>query len=291
MTEGGTEHAMNESVLLIDSPKRPAGERSQESACKNIRLAGLLLVGFILLVLLAPASHAPKPSGDVEALQVLSAETSSILPHVEVVPYGVLGVQLTAHGIFAKKGSSPSAGTAVVDPAGLRFIQSLGPAGACCASAAVYDWVGIRNDAAFPESVRESVQDETDAAFHKYGDRDVIHVVGPDFFASDANSKGKELAVEDLTKAYGNVLSEFVASGAARLRLLPISGGTFAGPFKKDLPEMTFTALENSFISLSQHSQEALLEALGDGKIEMCIFEEKELASFQSACDACSAKP
>ena len=46
---------------------------------------------------------------------------------------------------------------AVVDPAGLPFVQELGPSMAGAASGAIYSWLGIRNDAQFPPAVSEAV--------------------------------------------------------------------------------------------------------------------------------------
>ncbi|CAJ1430515.1 unnamed protein product [Effrenium voratum] len=83
---------------------------------------------------------------------------------------------------------------------------------------------------------------------YAYGQKQVIHVVGPDFsaVASDSSSARKE-AMRKLEKAYKHVLEEFLDSGATGLRMLPVSGGIFAGPFQEELPRMTFASLNNAF--------------------------------------------
>ena len=46
-------------------------------------------------------------------------------------------------------------------------------------------------------------------------------------------------ALEVLTRAYANTLREFLTSERTVLRLLPISGGIFAGAFLEAMPELT----------------------------------------------------
>ena len=63
------------------------------------------------------------------------------------------------------------------------------------------------------------------------GQKHAIHAVGPNF---NEHACSWEEAVELLGCTYANVLSEFAEAPQAvsDLRLLPISGGIFAGPFK-----------------------------------------------------------
>eukprot|EP00969_Alexandrium_andersonii_P311490 13763789-Alexandrium_andersonii.AAC.1 len=46
---------------------------------------------------------------------------------------------------------------AFVDPAGLHHIQTHGPKNAGGAAGYNYQWLGIRDDAAFPEDVRQAI--------------------------------------------------------------------------------------------------------------------------------------
>jgi hypothetical protein len=51
----------------------------------------------------------------------------------------------------------------ITDPAGLIFIQKLGPGGAGFASGAIYTYLGIRKETEFPDKVKLAVTKTTDA--------------------------------------------------------------------------------------------------------------------------------
>eukprot|EP00969_Alexandrium_andersonii_P006903 301535-Alexandrium_andersonii.AAC.1 len=87
---------------------------------------------------------------------------------------------------------------AFVDPAGLNHIQTLGPKDAGGAARFIYQWLGIRDDAAFPEDVRQAITRVGQAKFHAYGaegEKKCIHAVGPDFRGSYAT---EEPAIQQL---------------------------------------------------------------------------------------------
>ena len=66
------------------------------------------------------------------------------------------------------------------------------------------------------------------------------------------------------------------------LRLLPISGGLFAGPFKDDTPtfaRITAKALQAGYQQLQLVEKKLLREI----DIRMCIFEEKEFQAYDEA--------
>lgn len=213
---------------------------------------------------------------------------NSILHYVSIQPYGVLGVQLDSLHHYVRQAPEPWGLTAIVDPAGLRFVHDLGPAGAGGASQAIYSWLRINLDARFPSDVRDGIQNECDAKMHQYGEKQVIHVVGPDFSQVPwASGQAQQTALQKLTLAYKNILVEFEASTSQRLRLLPVSGGIFSGPFHQQLPHLTFEALEKAFRSLPESSQEHLLQRFKDHVLEMCIFQESDLPSYEAACASC----
>jgi len=105
----------------------------------------------------------------------------------------------------------------------------------------------------------------------------------------------KEQAVSVLARTYRNILSEFVGRALQEaeekglsppsLRLLPISGGIFSGAFLKDMPGITFEALQLGFDQLDPRQQRLLLSVLhgSSSKIGLCIFSEKELPLFLAA--------
>ena len=161
----------------------------------------------------------------------------NILSITQVVNYGVLGVRTMPRDldgpVFLRPPTEqvadlPDENTCIVDPAGLMYIQSVGPSGAGGASGAIYKFLQINGDESFPTDVKERVKNVGDAAYHAYQRADaaaahVIHTVGPDF--RGCGTFREEDAVEQLARVYANVLREWINCGASTLRLLPVSGG------------------------------------------------------------------
>lgn len=217
--------------------------------------------------------EAPKEVGSMSEQVAGGGPTGSAAKiSISLVPYGVLGV--TSWG--SRKGPQPDANIAIVDPAGMSYIQETGPSGAGAASGAIYKWLGIRSWDAFPEDVRASVRRDCDAKLHRYGGKTVIHVVGPDFRQVQCT---QDQATAMLSQAYSNTLLEFLKSSCSELRMLPISGGVFAGPFKRDIPEITCKALRDALRKIPPQSQQALTSR----RVCLCIFTQSLWADFQEA--------
>lgn len=200
---------------------------------------------------------------------------SAMIQAIQVKDYGVLGSSTSG-----PKESKPDQDTAFVDPAGLHHIRE-GPWGAAGAAGANYKWLGIDEDESFPEDVTAAITEPLQAKFHAYGEdgsKKCIHVVGPDFREKDRDFQ-REHAVKELAQAYGNVLTQFLDSGLKKLRLLPISGGIFSGPFRQELPELTAEALQVAYDTLEAEMKKHVDEST----IEMCIFVDAELESFRAA--------
>mmetsp|Transcript_28309 Transcript_28309/g.36613 ORF Transcript_28309/g.36613 Transcript_28309/m.36613 type:complete len:687 (-) Transcript_28309:193-2253(-) len=218
-------------------------------------------------------------------------------------PYGVLGQQLTASKRFIDVAPFPASipGLVFVDPAGLHHIQGAykdgvwvdgGPRNAHGAAGAIYKAIGISDDPLFPQEVRTAIKKTGDAKYHKYIKKSqddeeptdvlVIHCVGPDL-RKDYPETNKPYeyheAVDALSNAYYNILSEFLKSGMPALRLLPVSGGIFSGIFGPLLPKITWDSITKSLMKLSLVQ---VLE-LKRRDIEFCLFMEKELVDFCSA--------
>eukprot|EP00969_Alexandrium_andersonii_P194079 8573331-Alexandrium_andersonii.AAC.1 len=58
---------------------------------------------------------------------------------------------------------------AFVDPAGIHHIRDLGPQDAGGAAGNIYQWLGLRDAAAFPEDVRRAITRVGQAKLHAYG--------------------------------------------------------------------------------------------------------------------------
>merc|ERR1711924_385039 len=101
------------------------------------------------------------------------------------------------------------------------------------------------------------------------------HVIGPDF---RTRSYTREEAVSELAIAYGNVFTQLHASGLRKLRLLPVSGGIFSGPFISEVSAITAEALEESFSMLSADVMEWISGAQIDG------FRRSGRAALHSKC-------
>ncbi len=202
-------------------------------------------------------------------------------------PYGVLGTRLGLAGITQEAPGPTAKLCAFCDPAGLRYIQEYGPQGAGGASGSIYAWLGISEQYAFPSDVVNAIVKETDAkAFvydvHGKGRAICIHVVGPQFGRSRATNEGYAAAVETLSVAYENVLKEFSACDAPALRLLPISGGIFAGPFLDKIALLTIDSLGRACERI-QAADPPMATLLGAKQLDMCVFSEKEWELFQAA--------
>jgi hypothetical protein len=92
---------------------------------------------------------------------------SSTLSRIRIVDYGVLGTQLVPGSGLVRQAEPPDDFTAFVDPAGLPYIQRVGPRGAGGASGSIYEHIGIRDDDEFPEDVREVITEECEAHYHR----------------------------------------------------------------------------------------------------------------------------
>ena len=206
-------------------------------------------------------------------------------------PYGVLGTRLGTAGLTQAAPGPTADLCAFCDPAGLRYIQEYGPQGASGASGSIYAWLGISEQKAFPPGVVKAIVKETDAkAFvydvHGKGRAICIHVVGPEFRRYPATTEGYTksytAAVQTLSVAYENVLKEFSVCEAPALRLRPISGGIFAGPFLRVIAKLTCASLGLACKRI-QDSNPAMAALLGAKQLDMCIFAEDEWKAFETA--------
>ena len=100
--------------------------------------------------------------------------------------------------------------------------------------------------------------------------------MGPDFREEDKEP------VERLARAYAAVLKLFVQemqeTGATELRLLPISGGEFAGKYGGQFGHLTAQALCSAIQMLEPQERQVL--GSPQVKLKMCIFKAAEMGRF-----------
>ena len=248
----------------------------------------------VYAALTAAGSTAALCSGGAPTLSGGSQTSGSIaafFDSIQLKPYSVLGTQLTIAKSVVQLGLPPTPREAFVDPAGLHYIQEAGPARAGGAAGAIYKHIGIGDDAAFPQPVINGVKAPGDAQLHCYGDEHVvIHTVGPDLRVGDPTW---EQACQILGQAYHNVLRQFLDESARRpelstLRLLPISGGIFAGKYQQHIAPLTMESLSEGYGMLSSSDQQRLRES--NFELQLCIFLEQEMAAFEVAhAEVCAA--
>jgi len=177
---------------------------------------------------------------------------------------------------------APNVQTAIVDPAGLYFIQKNRPDQAGCASGAMYKKLGISEAGGLGPDVTDGITETSDAKSVFYQDHsDIIHVAAPKL----AEVEIQAAACKKLIASYTIVFKAFASSVGTRnlveLRLLPISGCIFAGSFLPVLPIMTATAVDQALLDLS--GDPAVIDRLKQTTINMCIFDEAEQDDYQKA--------
>ena len=148
-------------------------------------LAGAGVAG-LALGLSRQHAHASAASADRPLGGGGSSSGAQLLAKARPVPYGVLGQYSSLAGPVRNAPDPAEAEhpVVVIDPAGLDYIRR-GPRGAGGAAGALYSWLGISWHRAFPKDVQAAITQPGDAKFHQYGDKAVIHVVGPNFSLGD----------------------------------------------------------------------------------------------------------
>ena len=171
------------------------------------------------------------------------------------------------------------------------------------ASDAIYEFLQIKNKASdkkkinngFGENVKTGITKETDAKYAEYTispDEKVkcIHIVGPDFRTeNDTDNMIKDYdntnidiqnAIKKLSKAYYNVLIEFILTEAPALRLLPISGDIFAGKFKNIMPQITYESLNIACAIIASKNND-YATYLCEKELNMCIYDEEDYNKYE----------
>lgn len=217
----------------------------------------------------------------------------SVFDKITTQPYGILGVDSIGNTKDAKPIKEFWENGAVVDPAGLNYIQGHlnGPNGAGNSSRAIYIEIGISENLQFPDDVQLGIQQDGDAFLHVYDEKTVIHVVGPDArrirpvtdnVQTNPNpfNYQEDLFDRVLKDAYKHVFEQFLRSEKNHLRLLPISSGVFAGPWATKMPEKTWHAIGLALIELDEdiHNLNTPMFTL-----DLCIYNSSDKAAYDAA--------
>ena len=212
-------------------------------------------------------------------------------PPVHFRPFSVLGSRLSPEGISVRcEKRLDIKNTCFVDAARLDVISN-GPTGATGESKEIYSFLGISADESFHNSVQTAITEPTQAKYRQYlrGSSwhqealHTIHAVGPNFagpnFAGGRHTWNQAAGL--LAQTYANVLTQFAQhTNVPYLRLLPISGGQFAGRLKPWFPELTRAALARGFAMLSPGDRRDITE---NRTVLMCVRDATEHTRYQHA--------
>ena len=265
-----------------EKPPSPSLSIQNDAAPLGRRALTKLEQHFVSSGILAPLLTAKATPSDFNEPNLAAAVTSitEFSKLVELLPEGVLGTR-------GELPRSTSQSACITDPAGLPYIQQHGPKGAKGASGAIYNFIGLSAKSNFPTSVRKAVKAEGDAAYQRYGLHHVVHVIGPDLREENPTANSEGQVIERLELAYSNVLSAWLKSGLPCLRLLPISGGIFAGQYTTVMPRLSCTALHNAVGAMSGVELTTLRERLqtadGQRPVQLCVYNSLEFSAFQEA--------
>ena len=197
-----------------------------------------------------------------------------IIRSIYIQPWGVLG---KSNG--GPYGELPDYNTVIVDPAGMPNIKYNGPRGAQHASRAIYEFLGIYGDNAFTAKVQLQIKKPLIASREEYSGHHVIHVVGTDYRGSYPD---RSRVIEQLSTAYRNVFREFCKTEQPKLRLVPISGGSFAGtqgPMYQDPYTCTAEGIAMGFDRLDTEEKEYIRNC----EVSLCIFEPSQVEPYTRA--------
>ena len=101
-----------------------------------------------------------------------------------------------------------------------------------------------------------------DAAWQRYGNGAVIHVVGLDLSGEPGQSRERVTAL--LARVYSKVLAAFVATGCDTLRMVPLASGRCAGDWADGTDDLMRNALRHAVASMEPQAE------IVQGRLEYC---------------------
>ena len=81
-----------------------------------------------------------------------------------------------------------------------------------------------------------------------------------------------------MVKAYVNIFKEFLRGGERTLRILPISGGIFAGGLQNETPWCSAVAIAKAYKRVPRGAKR---EIANFRAIQVCIYQENEFETDQ----------
>eukprot|EP00440_Ansanella_granifera_P050427 gb/GFBE01054655.1/.p1 GENE.gb/GFBE01054655.1/~~gb/GFBE01054655.1/.p1 ORF type:complete len:382 (+),score=98.09 gb/GFBE01054655.1/:1-1146(+) len=306
---------------------------SSEDVAKLVKATPATACGLLDVVLTGRANSCggkeyrleakPLPEGMLAARSspdAKSSEALEFLQKLKVQNYGVLGQNKAGEGPGWK------ANTAILDAAGFAPVQGLMTQGASdgkwglgrlkFAARAVAEAIhGQDLPEAYPGEISEQlvspgaagswVYDGKAGAFE--GEKVVVHAIGMNYDLSKAHygfptvvnaDEASATAIQAFT--YANVMKQCLALMKSHTpaihtwRLLPLSGGSYAGDFAKAMPKITCEAIYAAIRSLSQQEKATLLTS--ECCFELCLYTEEEHSAYSEALKvfmqaAASAEP
>jgi len=241
----------------------------------------------------------------VERVNRLQAK--EFIRSVRVVPYGVLGSQLTdGSKTMLIIADPPDESTLIVDAVPITALEddTRLPGG----SKALREWISRRvlntsDNAEMDFAIgTPSTASIGDCVAKRYGSISIVHCIIPDFRYGNWT---KSSAISTLANCYANILKEFAspACECERLRLPILSSGRLAGSrIIEELPNITIEAMIRAFTLLKTLEQESLLMRIKntvetidgpspvrlprtDKRVDLCVFVEREWSMYDSSRD------
>ncbi|KNH06873.1 hypothetical protein XU18_2346 [Perkinsela sp. CCAP 1560/4] len=228
-------------------------------------------------------------------------QAKEFIRSVRVVPYGVLGSQLSdGSKTMLIMAETPDESTMVVDAVPVTALadQAQLPG----ASKALRTWLSRlfehADDVPDMDFSLASIDKVTvgECFRRQYGHCTVLHCIVPDF---RHGSWTKSSAVTALANCYANILKEFASPTCTcdRLRVPILSSGRLAGSkIIEDMPNVTIEAMIRAFTLLKTLEQEALLMRIKrtvdssgmsrtDKRVDLCVFVEREWGMYDRSRD------
>lgn len=104
----------------------------------------------------------------------------------------------------------------------------------------------------------------------------VIHAYSYDF--ENANPENKDTVISKLSQIYSKVFKLFIESNKSKLYLVPLSGSTFAGIFRPQMPDITHKAIRKALLYFNTNQSNF---NTSNKQIHLCLFSGDEQRTYR----------